>query len=203
MDTVSVDSMPINKLSCLLKQAQHTVDTWKENTQSQTITLLSTALSKVTIGRNKVELVYMRSGLLSLLGVDDVTGLGEPDEVLVERHVTFQLCGIESKIIVQGAPTGSAHPRTVQAIQNALLSALVWNEALITGKAISMKELEQPHGVSQRYVCELIKLSWLSPDIIKSISQGDSPYSLSLAKLKIGFPLKWDQQHQALGYSTR
>jgi hypothetical protein len=121
---------------------------------------------------------------------------------MVELEVNFQRCGIESKIIVQGAPIGAAHPRTVKAIQKALYLALNWNEELITGKVNSINELAQRHGVAQRYVSEIIKLAWLSPDIMKSIFKGDIPPTLSLSKLKKGFPLEWNQQQQTLGYST-
>jgi hypothetical protein len=140
---------------------------------------------------------------LNILGADDVTDLGGPDEVIVERDVNFQRCGIESKIIVQGAPAGTAHPRTVQAIQKALHLALQWNDELITGKITSMNGLAHRNGVTQRYVSELIKLAWLSPDIIKAINQGNIPSSLSLAQLKKGFPLEWGQQQQSLGFSSR
>ena len=72
-------------------------------------------------------LVYTRKGLLNILGANDVTDLDGSDEVIVERDVNFQRCGIESKIIVQGAPSGRAHPRSAQAIQKALHLALQWN----------------------------------------------------------------------------
>ncbi len=81
--------------------------------------------------------------------------------------------------------------------------ALEWNEEMTTGQSTSMNELAQRSGVTQRYVSELIKLAWLSPDIIKAINQGNIPSSLSLAQLKKGFPLEWGQQQQSLGFSAR
>ena len=202
LDIFNANPLPINKQSFLLDQAQKIVEEWKRNTPDQKIELLSAALKKVTIGRETVVLVYTRKGLLNILGVDDVTDLGEPDEVIVERDVIFQRCGIESKIIVQGAPSGRAHPRSAQAIQKALHLALQWNADLITGKATSMNEIAQRHGAAQRYVSDLIKLAWLSPDIMKAINQGNIPPSLSLVQLKKGFPLEWCQQQQSLGFSA-
>ncbi len=99
LDVFSAKPLPINKQSFLLDQAQKIVEEWKRNTPDQKIELLSAVLKKVTIGRETVVLVYTRKGLLNILGVDDVTDLGEPDEVIVKRDAKFQRCGIESKII--------------------------------------------------------------------------------------------------------
>jgi hypothetical protein len=80
--------------------------------------------------------------------------------------------------------------------------ALEWNAELISGNATSMKSIANRHGVSQRYLSDQLKLAWLSPDIMKSIFKGKIPSTLSLVKLKKGFPLAWDQQSASLGFST-
>ena len=81
-------------------------------------------------------------------------------------------CGIETKLVIPGDVESRAHIKTIQAIQNALGKALKWNEALITGTVTSMTELAKLEGVSQRYISSLIKLAFLSPDIMKSHHPG-------------------------------
>ena len=48
----------------------------------------------------------------------------------------------------------------------------------------------------------LIKLAFLSPDIMKAIIHGDIPPTISLGTLKKGFPLDWDKQRQMLGFTS-
>ena len=103
-------------------------------------------------------------------------------------------------LIVKNTDPGYAYKRTILAIQDALNKALKWNHDLVTGQALSMNELAEKHGITQRYVSHLIKLAWLSPDIMKAIFRGEIPAMLSLDRLKRGFPLQWNQQRQELGY---
>ena len=65
-----------------------------------------------------------------------------------------------------------------------------------------MSELATKHGVTQRYIAHLIQLDWLSPDIIQAIYRGQIPATLSLERLKKGFPPEWDKQWQELGFSA-
>ena len=91
-------------------------------------------------------------------------------------------------------------PHTVKAIQDALRKALAWNQELVSGEMESMSLLAEKEGVTQRYIAHIIKLAWLSPDIIQSILRGQIPATLSLDTLKKGFPLDWHEQWQTLGF---
>ena len=77
--------------------------------------------------------------------------------------------------MVPGGDTGPAHHASTRAIQEALARALKWNEALMRGAVQSMNALAKSEGVTQRYIAHLLKLAWLSPDIMESISRGDIP----------------------------
>ena len=116
--------------------------------------------------------------------------------------VTFQRCGIETKLIVGGKNHAVAHIRTVKAIQGALHKALKWNHGLVTGKYHSTREIADESGISQRYVAEMLKLAGLSPKITKAIFTGKIPATLSLVKLKRGFPRDWTEQETALGFGA-
>ena len=63
--------------------------------------------------------MYNHHGLLDLLGLNVVANpelhQGDSNGFEVTLDVSFQRCGIESKIIVQDATVDHAHPRTVRA----------------------------------------------------------------------------------------
>ncbi len=79
----------------------------------------------------------------------------------------------------------------------------MWNRALVGGDACSMKELAKRENVTQCYVAHIIKLAWLSPEIMQAIFSGQIPATVSLDKLKKGFPLDWIEQRTALGFTTQ
>ena len=65
-----------------------------------------------------------------------------------------------------------------------------------------MSALADHNGVSQQYVGHIIKLDWLSPEIMQAIIRGQVPATLSLDRLKKGFPLAWNEQQAKLGFSS-
>ena len=82
-----------------------------------------------------------------------------------------------------------------------LAKALAWNHALLTGTASSMTELAKREKVTRRYIGHLLQLAFLAPDIIQSIVKGDIPTNLTLDRLEAGFPLDWNEQRKALGFT--
>ena len=89
-----------------------------------------------------------------------------------------------------------------KAIQKALRKALVWNQTLLDGKASTLTELAKKENVAQRYICDLIKLAYLAPDIMEAIIEGRIPAGLTLVKLKKRFSMDWQEQRQLLKIST-
>ncbi len=83
---------------------------------------------------------------------------------------------------------------SLRAIQDGVRQGLEWNQTLVLGKEKSAKEIAQKLNVSDRYVCQCIRLAYLSPDNIKRVFKGDIPFDMTLKKLKQGFPLNWQAQ---------
>jgi len=73
---------------------------------------------------------------------------------------------------------------------------------MVSGRIDTMKELAAKEGVTQRYLSHLIRMAWLSPEIMQAIIRGHVPATLSLDRLKKGFPLDWNEQWQTLGFTT-
>jgi site-specific DNA recombinase len=115
--------------------------------------------------------------------------------------VNLKRCGIEMKLIVPNGEQPKAHPITIRALQEAVRKALLWNQALVTGQAASLRELATQEHVTPSYIGTLIKLAFLAPDIIEAIVRGEVPVELSLDCLKKGFPLDWQAQRKTLGFS--
>ena len=139
---------------------------------------------------------------MGILGLDTLSEDHGPYDYEINVPVSLQRCGIESKLVVPGTDPGTAHIRTVQAMQNALHKGLKWNQELVSGRVDTMKELAAKEGVTQRYLSHLVRMAWLSPEIMQAIIRGQVPATLSLDKLKKGFPLDWDEQWRKLGFAS-
>jgi site-specific DNA recombinase len=200
LDFTRDDNRALPQRKAIIEQGDQLASQWKALSPNRQLEIMSTVLKRVTIGRDRVRLLFSRTGVLNLLGAVDLSATNDFDDYRVDLNVSLQRCGIESKLIVAGKVPDKAHKRTIKALQEALNKAMKWNQDLISGEVKSMKALAEKEGVTQRYIAHLIKLAWLSPQIMQAIFSGQVPATLSLDQLKKGFPLDWDEQWRILGF---
>ena len=55
--------------------------------------------------------------------------------------------------------------------------------------------------MTDAYVCRLLPLTCLAPDIVEAILDGRQPKGLRLAEMLGDGPLAWNAQREALGFS--
>ena len=147
-------------------------------------------------------MVFSVSGLINELledTLDGAPGIHPPsDDYVVQLPVRLQRCGRETRLVVPNQQGSVANHATIKALQSALAKAIEWNQALISGEVSSMAELARTNQVTQRYIAHLIKLAFLSPEIMKAITDSRVPPHLTLDRLKKGFPLDWTEQRKLL-----
>ena len=82
----------------------------------------------------------------------------------------------------------------------AVSSGCRWFAELEDGKARSVSELAQRHGVDRTSISRLIPLAFLAPDIVEAILEGRQPVELTVSRLKkIGdLPVSWQEQRKLL-----
>ena len=68
-----------------------------------------------------------------------------------------------------------------------------------------MVELARRDGVGKQYVSRLLRLAFLSPEIVERIVDGCQPPELTAQSLLASrvLPLGWAAQKQALGFAPR
>jgi hypothetical protein len=62
------------------------------------------------------------------------------------------------------------------------------------GEAVSTNALARREGLDHRRISRLLSPAWLATHIMEAIARGDIPHTLSLARLKKGFPLDREEQ---------
>jgi SAM domain (Sterile alpha motif) len=67
-------------------------------------------------------------------------------------------------------------------------------------RAKSITDLAEQEGVADAYVCRLLPLTRLAPDIVEAILDGRQPKGLRLAEMLRNGPLSWEDQRRGFGF---
>jgi len=102
----------------------------------------------------------------------------------------------------EGAPVPAPKPRRDETLVRALVRAHRWRRQIESGQARSITDLAEREGVTVAYVCRLLPLTCLAPDIVEAILDGRQPKGLRLAEVMGNAPLRWDEQRVSWGFST-
>jgi hypothetical protein len=105
------------------------------------------------------------------------------------------------KLIV--TPEGAAVPTPKPSRDDTLIKALVrahrWRRRIERGRAKSITDLAEQEGVTDAYVCRLLPLTCLAPDIVEAILDGRQPRGLRLSEMLGNGPLHWGEQRARWG----
>ena len=123
--------------------------------------------------------------------------------MVVSIPVTFVQRGGRKQIVVPvGAEDWIAEVRTLlaHAIVTAVAKAHHWRALLEDGEFASAAELAKTSKVNESYLCRVLRLTLLAPDIVEAILDGRQPSTLELKDLLRPFPLEWQAQRKLWGF---
>jgi hypothetical protein len=124
----------------------------------------------------------------------------EIDTLTIRIPIRLQRRGGRKLIM---APEGVAMPTSKPRRDGTLIKALVrahrWRRKIESGQAKSITDLAEQEGVTDAYVCRLLPLTCLAPDIVEAILDGRQPKGLKLAEVLGSGPVAWDEQRGAWG----
>lgn len=120
------------------------------------------------------------------------------DTVTVQIPFTIRKRGGRKVLI---APEGGCvweaqRPRVDSAMVKALARAQRWRRMLETGTYASITEVAASEKINQSYVCRILRLTLLAPDIVETILDGRQPRELQLSALLGPFAMEWTTQRQ-------
>jgi hypothetical protein len=94
----------------------------------------------------------------------------------------------------EGAEAPARKPRRDETLVKALARAHRWRRRIESGQAKSITDLAEQEGVTNAYVCRLLPLTCLAPDIVEAILDGRQPKGLRLAEMLGNGPVAWEEQ---------
>jgi hypothetical protein len=117
----------------------------------------------------------------------------ELDTLTIRIPIRLQRRGGRKLIITpEGAPTPK--PSRNETVIKALVRAHRWRQKIESGRAKSITDLAEQEDVTDAYICRLLPLTCLAPDLVEASLDGRQPKGMRLAELLGNGPLDWDEQ---------
>jgi hypothetical protein len=96
---------------------------------------------------------------------------------------------------------GSMAPRGASAADTTLVKALArafrWRRVLESGRCGTIKEIAAAEKMAESYLCRILRLTLLAPDLVEAILDGSQPEGMTLPALMAPFPVEWEGQRKA------
>ena len=102
----------------------------------------------------------------------------------------------------EGSAAPTPKPRRDETLIKALVRAHRWRRSIDCGQAKSITDLAEQEGVTDAYVCRLLPLTCLAPEIVEAILDGRQPKGLRLAEMLGNRQLAWNTQRETWGFSN-
>lgn len=106
--------------------------------------------------------------------------------------------GRKQVVMPEGAGWGQPRPRVDNTMVKAIARAHRWKRLMESGRFASVTELAEAEKINQSYLCRVLRLTLLAPDIVEAILDGRQPPSWQLELLLKPFPGDWSAQRAAL-----
>jgi hypothetical protein len=65
------------------------------------------------------------------------------------------------------------------------------------GRFATLTELAEAEKINRSYLCRILRLTLLAPDIVEAILDGRQPQGMTLPGLMKPFPIEWQRQNHA------
>jgi hypothetical protein len=125
----------------------------------------------------------------------------ELDTLTIRIPIRLQRRGGRKLIMMpEGVAAPARKPSRDETLVKALVRAHRWRRKIESGQAKSITDLVEQEGVTDAYVCRLLPLTCLAPDIVEAILDGRQPKGLRLAEMLGNGPLDWGEQRGKWGF---
>jgi hypothetical protein len=126
----------------------------------------------------------------------------EVETLTIRIPMRLQRRGGRKLIMTPEGATPLPKPRRDETLIRALVRAHRWRRRIESGRARSVTDLAAADGITDAYVCRLLPLTCLAPDIVEAILDGRQPKGLRLAEMLGNGPLDWEEQRAEWGFAS-
>lgn len=208
-------NLSASQLREVIQTAQAKADAWNAKSVADQRAALQTILVKVRLQTDHVELCLSRRGLLeSILEPTAPTagqsndGIGhhganpDDDGICIQTANCLEPSGNGLRLIISDAN----HPAPNMQLAPLLGEAFTLRESLLNGPQDSIEAMSKALQLGRGYITSRIRLTFLSPTLIRKILKGDVPTTLSPTRLlesSKDLPIKWTEQDRFMDALAR
>jgi hypothetical protein len=99
----------------------------------------------------------------------------------------------------EGVTSPARKPTRDETLVKALVRVHRWRRQIESGQVKSITDLAEQEGVAVAYVCRLLPLTCLAPDIVEALLDGRQAKGLRLAEMLGNGRLAWTAQRERVG----
>jgi hypothetical protein len=127
-----------------------------------------------------------------------VTVAVDGETITIHIPMTFRKRGGRKMVVTPDGAPWAPRPRVDNAIVKALARAFRWQRLLDEGVCGTIEALSSRERVNRGYMCSVLRLTLLAPDLVESVLDGRHAPQITLARLLEPFELAWDDQRRKL-----
>jgi site-specific DNA recombinase len=167
--------------------------------------MLVDLLSRIDVRSRSIDLIVRPGAIVRIAtsGIDDRDETSRQDDnptIDISTPIRIKRVGREMKLVID-APNGTP-AKADPVLLRLLAKAQRYRNFLLVGDGGSIQELADKEGVSRPYFSSIVRLGFLSPDIIEAVVRGELPNRLTAKWLlkNTALPLDWSTQREMLGF---
>jgi hypothetical protein len=124
-----------------------------------------------------------------------------PRTIRVRVALTLRKRGGRKLILTPAGTPAWTTPKPIR-VDNTLVKAIArahrWRRMMESGEYASVAELAAAEKINQSYLCRVLRLTLLAPDIVEAVLNGEQGIAPQLHEFMKPFPLEWDRQKKTL-----
>ncbi len=183
LDIIGYDKPELSLINIVTKQTKLLLP--KKYTNEALIKLLP-SIQKIIINKNDLALHIVRDKLAILFGLDPI----KRDNYILKQAIQWQQQGKGQTLMLNGK-NSVPNSSSTQVIQRKVAKAIEWNQDLLDGSFMSLREIAQKENVMVSYIRRILILAYLSPTLLNEIKSGSVPNTVKLESFKDSTSLNW------------
>jgi site-specific DNA recombinase len=191
----------------LLSRAAEIAADWDRMSELRQRVILLALVRRVDLGPDQVIIHLRPRRLIELLDDRPTTASTAlvDDEIALPLSQPAELgrAGKEIRLVIDPSDLGAPLPKPDPTLVKTIVKAHRFNEALLRGKVGKFADLARSEKLHRSYYSQVLRLSYLAPDITTAILEGRQPPVLTATMLIecSHLPLSWREQRAALGFA--
>lgn len=192
-------------LQVALQRSTQLVERWALLPASDLRDLVRSIVEQVQVGALEISVRFVRGAILSKL-VGGMMKQAQFDASVASSvnlwiNARLHRAGKGTRLVIGAGEAGTVNEALVSLIRQAVAA----RSELLAGGYDSLEAMAAGTGVKRDRLTSLVRLSYLSPQIVSAILSGQQPVALTTARLIVlskDLPYDWQAQRSHLGFAA-